>query len=447
MLSAQRRLKDFADRNGWADLVKDRFADQAEIFNDKAEFDAALIRLTGADPSTKLPKTYSAALEKGVFLSVSPRLYQENYPQGSEDGAFEKLVAHEMAHRLHIRILKGDEDAMGPIWFYEGFAIHAAGQFETLPIRLSPEEIQEVVDSATRGSYAKYGAAFRHFLEKAPIQELVKRAGGKDFPDYLRRIDRPFLLTQATKGDCKGTILLVQGSAPFNIDGRIPVKGRSAYHNIEFYRDMADALNSYGWDVVRYAKPGVYKDRIDLNEYDKTDLATIMRQLNAIWNEMPSRKPRIIFAWSEGTLHASRLPLSEASAVILLGAISTNIRDVILAQGGSPKEIKAIRKMGREEMLGIDRPAGRLLDELAMADNWRFFEKHPDLPMLILHGEEDTEVPASHAKTWKTMLPRHRIDLVLKPSGNHMFGVAQSPDIAALAGTIQGWLAETLQTK
>jgi hypothetical protein len=33
-------------------------------------------------------------------------------------GGFEKLLTHEMAHRLHIRILDGSEEAMGPVWFY-----------------------------------------------------------------------------------------------------------------------------------------------------------------------------------------------------------------------------------------------------------------------------------------------------------------------------------------
>ena len=32
---------------------------------------------------------------------------------GDEENAFEKLLAHEMAHRLHIRILNGNENAMG----------------------------------------------------------------------------------------------------------------------------------------------------------------------------------------------------------------------------------------------------------------------------------------------------------------------------------------------
>ena len=91
-----------------------------------------------------------------------------------------------MAHRLHVRILDGNEDAMGPVWFFEGFAIHAAGQFENYSLK--PAEIWEIVRSTETGSYKKYGAAFRYFLEKTSSQELIKAAGQDRFPEWLEEI-------------------------------------------------------------------------------------------------------------------------------------------------------------------------------------------------------------------------------------------------------------------
>jgi len=143
------------------------------------------LKLHGEDLSTKLPKAVSAALEKRVFISVSPGLYSQNYAEGIEDEFYEKLITHEMAHRLHIRILNDNEDAMGPIWFFEGFAIYAAGQFENYNPKTEPSEIWEIVRNTNRGSYKKHAIVFRYFLERTPIQELVAHAGHEDFLKWL----------------------------------------------------------------------------------------------------------------------------------------------------------------------------------------------------------------------------------------------------------------------
>ena len=122
--------------------------------------------------SFKLDKTFSAALEKRRLIAISPVIYAENYPDGIEENSFEKLFTHEMAHRFHIRLLDGDEDAMGPIWFFEGFAIYAAGQFCNSKLKLTENEIWEIVNSTARGSYKKYDYVFRYFLEKIPLNNL-----------------------------------------------------------------------------------------------------------------------------------------------------------------------------------------------------------------------------------------------------------------------------------
>ncbi len=181
---------EFAERHGWGHLTGKSFADRAAMFDSKEAFDRAVIEVCELDPSTRLLPTACAALERRVLLSVSPELYARVYPEGVEEGSFEKLLAHEMAHRLHIRILDGDEDAMGPVWFFEGFAIHAAGQFRDSAPRLSHGEIWETIRSRTRGSYARYASVFGHLLKYAELAELVAMAGREDFLGWLREIER-----------------------------------------------------------------------------------------------------------------------------------------------------------------------------------------------------------------------------------------------------------------
>jgi hypothetical protein len=188
LLAAQRRLREFARKHGWEAHVEQPFALQAHIYEAKAGFDHDLLAISDMDTTIELPETYCAALENNILMSVSPELYQRLFPEGEEADSFEKLLTHEMAHRLHIRILKGDEEAMGPVWFYEGFALVAASQFEHRTPNLSPEEIWEVVDAQERGSYIRYASVLRTFLGKADLHRLVEMAGKPDFVDWLRSI-------------------------------------------------------------------------------------------------------------------------------------------------------------------------------------------------------------------------------------------------------------------
>jgi hypothetical protein len=186
LLAAQRRLTYFALKHGYQAHVQQPFARLFHVYADKLSFDHDLLELCGLDTTIELPSTYCAALEQGVLVSVSPELYRCLYPQGDEESAYEKLLTHEMAHRLHIRVLGGNEEAMGPVWFYEGFALYAAGQFERIASHLTAAEIWDVVNAEEGGDYRQYATLFRHFLEKAPLQQLIDMAGEVGLVDRLR---------------------------------------------------------------------------------------------------------------------------------------------------------------------------------------------------------------------------------------------------------------------
>ncbi len=186
LFAAQVRLKAFALENNWEQYIEETFADIVEIYDSKEEFDNTIRQVCELEPTVKLDKKFSAALEKRRLITISPELYAENYPDGMEENSFEKLLTHEMVHRFHIRLLNGDEDAMGPIWFFEGFAIYAAGQFSNSKLKLTENEIWEIVNSTVRGSYKKYGFIFRYFLEKIPLNEMIEQAREKNFNTWLQ---------------------------------------------------------------------------------------------------------------------------------------------------------------------------------------------------------------------------------------------------------------------
>lgn len=196
ILNAQRRIRRFAGKYGWENLTDESFFDEVRIFDDKEKFDRFILDLQGMTieevlqsasmkPGTTIPKTFSAGLEKRILFAVSPRLYATNFPEGIGEDSYEKLFAHEIAHRLHIRILGGNEDAMGPVWFFEGFAIYAVGQFTMNTPSLDENSIWKIVKNEKRGSYLKYNAVFRYFLEKSSLSELVKKAGDEDFIEQI----------------------------------------------------------------------------------------------------------------------------------------------------------------------------------------------------------------------------------------------------------------------
>ncbi len=181
--SAQRRIVVFAREHGWADLVTEPFAIETEIFAHQSHFVEALKKLPGFPAEVSLPATVVAALENKKLLTVSCDEYKRICPLDDAPGAFEKLLAHEIAHRLHVRILSGKEEAMGPMWFFEGFATFAASQYGNM--LLTGAETLQVIRESERGSYVKYNAALRFFLKCFSLKDMVNNAGRDNFVSNL----------------------------------------------------------------------------------------------------------------------------------------------------------------------------------------------------------------------------------------------------------------------
>lgn len=242
------------------------------------------------------------------------------------------------------------------------------------------------------------------------------------------------------------TVLLIHGSAPFNEDGNVPDPRAGKYQKTDFFRDLANLLETRGWMVVRYSKPGVSKDKINFEEYKNTDLFSIKAQLLKLWTLLPKNKPRLVFAWSEGSLHIHLLPVHEIDGVVILGGVSTNIKSVILSQAKDKteksqieEELNKLSLVPRDTMIGLDRPAGRLVDEFNLKDNWTYFSGFPELPILILHGEKDNEVPLNEAYVWAKQFPSNRIQTHIRPGGNHMYGLDNTNGAELITEEIFNW--------
>jgi hypothetical protein len=160
---------------------------EAQIYHKKDDYDKHIYELEPDLRGKPIPKTFVAGIEKDVFFAVCPEIVDEVFPQGREKDSYIKLIVHELVHRLHVRILNGQEEKMGPVWFYEGFAVYGADQLKAAAPKLTETQIWDVVNAKERGSYLKYRTVFDYFLTKHSLQELLEHAGDADFTAWLKK--------------------------------------------------------------------------------------------------------------------------------------------------------------------------------------------------------------------------------------------------------------------
>lgn len=189
VVNANERIFRFAELHNWQHKCQPLTFKKVEIFSSQNELWGRLLQLFDMSSDTPLQISgLAAALEKEILMAISPEEYLKLRPEyACEEKAWEKLLAHEIAHRLHVRILENNEEAMGPTWFFEGFAIHAAGQKISNHFFDSPQKAIEAVRerNSSRGLYATYSSAFNYFLKYKSLKEMVSRAGKKDFENWL----------------------------------------------------------------------------------------------------------------------------------------------------------------------------------------------------------------------------------------------------------------------
>ncbi|QVK16953.1 hypothetical protein KHQ81_08580 [Mycoplasmatota bacterium] len=185
IISAQERIVEFAKRYNFLPLIEPSFMERVEIYDSQEAFKERLISFLNLNRNIELPKTISAVLENKVLISISSKEYQNIYPIEGEDRlGFERLLTHELAHRFHVRILDGNEEAMGPNWFFEGFAIFASKQF--LNFTCSEATIWDIIKNEKQVAYKYYAAIFSYLTKEINLNDLIHHAKDDNFYEWLR---------------------------------------------------------------------------------------------------------------------------------------------------------------------------------------------------------------------------------------------------------------------
>lgn len=189
VVRARQEVAGFGTMHGWTEQGARRTFSRAEVFTGQLLLWRRMLELNRLPLDRPLPTPgLAAGIEGGVLLAVSPEEYARVAPEyAALPDAWMRLVAHELAHRFHVEILGGDEEAMGPVWFYEGFATLVAGQAldEGLRFESAQQALAAARDAASPLVYRRYVAAVRYFAARLPVPELVARAGKPDFEAWL----------------------------------------------------------------------------------------------------------------------------------------------------------------------------------------------------------------------------------------------------------------------
>lgn len=192
-------VRDFAARHGWSACMKEPFFNAVEIYRSQDALWQRILDLNEAPAGPMPTDALVGALEKGVLLALVREEAERARPEyfRAEDD-WTRLLAHEIVHRLHERIVDGKPEAMGPLWFFEGLAVLGSGQQLGGDVEITDLETALKFTQATgRGSYARYAAALRFFLDHIPLPQLVTRAATPDFQEWLRK---EVLLTRSGNG-------------------------------------------------------------------------------------------------------------------------------------------------------------------------------------------------------------------------------------------------------
>lgn len=178
-------VNSFASLNGWLDYMQKPLFTSVHIFETWEKLWQKIKYMTRSPEESPPTDGLSAAIHSGCLMAVTQEEYERLRPEyASVDKPWARLLAHEIAHQLHIRIV-GTEKKMGPKWFYEGFAMYASGQRFSGHVITSFEGVLEAMHAESRGSYAKYVAAFEFFLDRIDLKQMLREAGKREFEAWL----------------------------------------------------------------------------------------------------------------------------------------------------------------------------------------------------------------------------------------------------------------------
>ncbi|MGD9910734.1 MAG: hypothetical protein AB7U79_09100 [Candidatus Izemoplasmatales bacterium] len=183
-LHAKTILKDFISVNHLPALGSLELIDEIIVFNKHSDFKKILISTLSMNKEDIQPTCVGTIWKKTLYL-MTKSYYFDHYASGIETFGYEKLIAHELAHAYHIHLLDGIEEKMGPVWFYEGFAIFASGQFASKIEKVSNQHLERILFSEDRMFYQLYGALFHELVVHEDLMSLVSDAANPHFSQSI----------------------------------------------------------------------------------------------------------------------------------------------------------------------------------------------------------------------------------------------------------------------
>ena len=182
MDDAELLVASFAFSHDFGTAYSRGIAREVQVFATKEAFDHFL-QVTGEWPAqTPVPANVVAVFNNGRLLAAAEVDARRTNPAIDSHDAYVRILAHELVHGLHVAVLRGDKAAMGPRWFFEGFAVAAAGQFDEQHI--SQADYRAVIAGLPKADYRLFGAAVRKLAQTHSYAELIERARKPDFDTW-----------------------------------------------------------------------------------------------------------------------------------------------------------------------------------------------------------------------------------------------------------------------
>lgn len=179
--SSVAEILQFSKKNDLGISQPGAFVNRVILYGSKSNFDKMLSSSKDWPKDVPVPKTYVGVGQDKIFHVVSWTAYKAIHPE-DQYRDYQKVITHELGHLFHVAYLKGEDDKMGPIWFYEGFACLIADQYPEA--NLPPKEkVLDILKNPTRGNYKVYAAILRAIVKKRPIAKLLDQAENPKFSE------------------------------------------------------------------------------------------------------------------------------------------------------------------------------------------------------------------------------------------------------------------------
>ncbi len=253
-------------------------------------------------------------------------------------------------------------------------------------------------------------------------------------------------------------VVLIPGSGPENLNEQV------SHGPEEPFRDLADGLASSGIVVLRYdkptyANPSAFEGAAHVARVTPfvTDIQDA--QAAAVWlSHNPDVKPGRVFLLGH-SLGGAMAPLvarrvRAVEGLILLAAPARPLASYLVPQERylaglhgplAPGETQQLRQLAGQVKRALSPTLTAQVPNTALpfdlpAGYWQFYQHYSatrtaaslHLPMLLLQGGRDYQVPPSDLRLWQTALVHHqRVTFHLFPGLDHLFVPVTGPSTPA----------------